>query len=110
PSHQHLGFGAGTDFERKIVVKTNAPELLRRQFERRAWSGERIIFSGNTDCYQPLEANYGLTRRCLEVCLEYRNPVGLITKGALVARDADVLAGLAREALAHVFISVPFAD
>jgi DNA repair photolyase len=110
PSHQHLGFGAGTDFERKIVVKTNAPEALRAAFAKRSWKGELIVISGNTDCYQPLEASYGLTRRVLEVCLEHRNPVGIITKGALVARDADVLAALARDAHARVFISIPFAD
>ena len=110
PSHQYLGFGAGTDFERKIVVKTNAPEALRAAFLRPSWKGERIAFSGNTDCYQPLEAHYRLTRRCLETCLEFRNPVSLITKGALVRRDVDVLAELARQAGASVSVSIPFAD
>jgi DNA repair photolyase len=110
PSHQYLGFGAGTDFERKIVVKTNAPELLRETFEKRSWTGEKIVFSGNTDCYQPLEASYELTRRCLEVCLAYRNPVGVITKGRLIVRDAELLAALAREAAAAVYFSIPFAD
>jgi DNA repair photolyase len=109
PSHQYLGFGAGTDFERKIVVKTNAPELLRTAFESRRWTGDLIVFSGNTDCYQPLEASYELTRRCLETCLAYRNPVGVITKSALVARDAPLLAELARDAAARVFFSIPFA-
>jgi DNA repair photolyase len=109
PSHQYLGFGAGTDFERKIVVKTNAPEALRATFERPSWKGERIAFSGNTDCYQPLEAHYRLTRRCLETCLEFKNPVSVITKGALVRRDVDVLAALAREARASVSLSIPFA-
>ena len=87
PSHQYLGFGAGTDFDRKIVVKKNAPEVLRRELDRPAWQGDVIMFSGNTDCYQPLEASYELTRRCLEVCLEYQNPVGLVTKSALIRRD-----------------------
>src|SRR5438552_13563107 len=96
-SHEYLGFGAGTDFDRKIVVKVNAPELLREQLLKRSWEGETIIFSGNTDCYQPLEAVYGLTRRCLEVCAEFRNPVAIITKGALVRRDAELLAQMARE-------------
>lgn len=110
PSHEYLDFGAGSDFERKLVVKVNAPQRLRETFERRRWKGERIVFSGNTDCYQPLEAAYGLTRRCLEVCLEYRNPVTVITKGALVQRDVDVLAALARVAAARVMLSIPYVD
>jgi DNA repair photolyase len=110
PTHQYLGFGAGTDFERKIVVKTNAPERLRQELSRKSWKGETLVFSGVTDCYQPLEAVYGLTRRCLEICLEFRNPVGLITKGALIRRDADVLAALARDADVSVHFSIPFAD
>ena len=110
PTHQYLGFGAGTDFERRIVVKVNAPELLRRHLRRRSWGGETIVFSGVTDCYQPIEASYRLTRRCLEVCAEYRQPVGIITKGALVERDVDVLAELAGYGAATVFVSVPFAD
>jgi len=110
PTHQYLDWGAGTDFERKIVVKINAPELLRRELGRRSWTGDTIVFSGVTDCYQPLEAAYGLTRRCLEVCLEHRNPVGIVTKGSLVRRDADLLAQLARQAHARVFLSIPFAD
>jgi DNA repair photolyase len=109
-SHEYLGFGAGTDFDRKIVVKVNAPELLRAQLSRRVWKGETIIFSGNTDCYQPLEAVYELTRRCLEVCAEYRNPVAIITKGALVRRDVELLARMSREASASVALSIPFSD
>src|SRR5229473_708455 len=103
PTHEYLGFGAGTDFDRKIVVKVNAPDLLRREISRRSWKGEVIIFSGNTDCYQPLEAVYELTRQCLEVCAEFRNPVAIITKGALVRRDVDLLARMARET--SVFVS-----
>jgi DNA repair photolyase len=110
PTHQYLGYGAGTDFERRIVVKTNAPELLRQAFSRPRWQGERIVFSGVTDCYQPLEAHYELTRRCLEVCAEFKNPVGVITKGVLVERDAALLARLTSEADATVYVSVPFAD
>ena len=110
PTHQYLGWGAGTDFDRKIVVKTNAPELLRSELMRKSWKGETIVFSGVTDCYQPLEAVYGITRRCLEVCAEFRNPVGIVTKGALVRRDVDVLSRLAHEAEAVVYVSVPFAD
>jgi DNA repair photolyase len=110
PSHEYLGFGAGTDFERVLVVKKNLPELLRSELEARSWKGERIVFSGITDCYQPLEAYYRVTRRCLEVLLEYKNPASLITKSAIVARDADVLAPLAKSADARVMFSVPFDD
>jgi DNA repair photolyase len=110
PTHQYLGFGAGTDFERRIVAKTNAPELLRRKLSGRGWTGERLVFSGVTDCYQPLEASYELTRRCLEVCLEFRQPVGIVTKGALIRRDAELLGELARAAEASVYLSIPFAD
>jgi DNA repair photolyase len=110
PTHQYLGLGAGTDFERKLVVKTNLPELLAHELARPAWSGEPITFSGVTDPYQPLEARYALTRRCLEVALARANPVAVITKGVLVRRDADLLAELARRAGARVFVSIPFAD
>ncbi|MDI1445754.1 PA0069 family radical SAM protein [Polyangium sp. 6x1] len=109
PSHQYLGFGAGTDFDRKIVVKMNAPRLLREAFEKPSWRGDGIVLSGNTDCYQALEASYELTRQCLEVCLAFQNPVSIITKSRLVARDADLLSELSRRARAHVFLSIPFA-
>jgi DNA repair photolyase len=110
PTHQYLGFGAGTDFDRRIVVKVNAPALLERTLARRAWRGDFIAFSGATDCYQPLEAHYRLTRACLEVCLARGNAVGVVTKSALVRRDADVLAALAAHGLAAVYVSIPFAD
>jgi DNA repair photolyase len=110
PTHQYLDWGAGTDFERKIVVKVNAPELLRKELGRRSWKGDTIVFSGVTDCYQPLEAVYNLTRRCFETLLEFKNPVGIVTKGILVRRDRDLLASLAREAGARVFLSIAFAD
>jgi len=110
PSHQYLGYGAGSDFEREIVVKRNAPALLARAFERPSWRGESITFSGNTDCYQPLEARHRLTRACLEICARYANPVTIITKNALVMRDVDVLAKLASRARVVVFLSIPFAD
>jgi len=110
PSHQYLGFGAGTDFDRKIVVKTNAPALLARELARPSWNGDVIAFSGNTDCYQPLEASYELTRRCLEVCHARSNPVGLITKSALVRRDVDLLASMAKRGGVHVTITIPFLD
>jgi DNA repair photolyase len=110
PTHEYWGFGAGTDFESKIIVKREAAALLRRTFEKPSWKGELILFSGNTDCYQPLEASLELTRSCLEVCAEYRNPVGIITKGALVLRDVDLLRRLQQEASVHVYFSIPFSD
>src|SRR5512140_235972 len=91
PYHEYLSFGAGTDFDTKIVVKAKAPELLRASFNRRSWKGDLVVFSGVTDCYQPLEASLKLTRGCLEVCAEYQNPVGVITKSPLIERDIDVL-------------------
>jgi DNA repair photolyase len=110
PSHQYWGFGAGTDFEREIIVKVNAPELLREAFARKSWRGESITFSGNTDCYQPLEGRYQLTRQLLSICLAHKNPAAVITKSALIRRDLDVLAALAREAHLIVFMSIAFAD
>ena len=110
PSHEYLSFGAGTDFERNIVVKPDAAPLLREAFERPRWKGEVVVFSGNTDCYQPLEASYGITRQCLEVCLEHRNPVGIITKAPLIERDLALLVALAEVTELHVTVSVPFAD
>ena len=110
PSHEYLGFGAGADFERKLVVKLNAARLLREAFEKQSWAGELILFSGNTDCYQPLEASYGLTRACLDVCREYKNPLHIITKSALVERDAELLSDLAAIGSASVTLTVPFWD
>jgi DNA repair photolyase len=110
PTHEYLSFGAGTDFERKIVVKPDAPALLRAAFERPSWRGELLVFSGVTDCYQPLEASYRLTRGCLEVCVDYRNPVAIITKGPLIERDLDVLVELHRVARLSVTVSVPIWD
>ena len=110
PTHEYLGFGAGTDFETRIVAKVRAPELLREEFMRPSWRGETVVFSFTSDPYLLLEANYKLTRRCLEVCLEFRNPVGVVTKSALVRRDLDLLSALAREAEANVFFSIPFDD
>jgi DNA repair photolyase len=110
PTHEYWGFGAGTDFESKIIVKRDASSLLRRLFEKPSWKGELIVFSGNTDCYQPMEASLEITRSCLEVCAEYRNPVGIITKGILVLRDLDLLTRLRQEAWVRVYFSIPFAD
>lgn len=110
PSHQYLDFGAGTDFERKLLVKPDIAALLRRQLEHPRWRGELIMFSGNTDCYQPLEASWGLTRACLQVLLEFRNPVGIITKSTLIERDIELIAELARATHATVTVSIPFWD
>jgi len=109
-SHEYWGFGAGTDFESKLIVKPDAADLLRKAFLKPSWKGEFILFSGNTDCYQPLEATYGLTRACLEVCAEFRNPVGIITKSALVTKDIDLVARLHEQASIRVFFSIPFSD
>ncbi|WP_225410617.1 PA0069 family radical SAM protein [Stigmatella hybrida] len=108
PTHEYLSLGAGTDFETRIVVKPHAAELLREAFERPRWQGETVAFSGVTDCYQPLESSLRLTRACLEVCAEYRNPVAIITKAPLIERDLDVLQTLAHEAQLWVSISLPF--
>ncbi len=110
PSHEYLSFGAGTDFDRKIVVKPHARELLREAFDAPAWRGELVAFSGVTDCYQPLEASYRLTRACLEVCAEYRNPASVISKSPLVERDVDVMQELSRVARFSVMVSIPFWD
>lgn len=96
PSHEYLGFSAGLDFETKIMVKEDAPELLRRELASPKWKPQLLALSGNTDCYQPVEKQKQLTRRCLEVLLEFRNPVVIITKNHLVTRDIDILSQLAR--------------
>jgi DNA repair photolyase len=110
PTHEYLGFSAGLDFESKIVVKENAPELLREELSRKSWVPQLVVMSGNTDCYQPVERTLGITRRCLEVFLEFRNPVGVITKNALVTRDVDVLKELAKRRCAGVTLSVTTLD
>lgn len=106
PTHEYLGFSAGLDFETKIMVKLDAPRLLRRALEREKWVPQQIAMSGVTDCYQPAEYRFRLTRGCLEVLAEFRNPVSLITKNHLVTRDIDVLAELATHSCAWVFISI----
>jgi DNA repair photolyase len=109
PTHPYLGFGAGTDFDRQIVVKTNIVERLREALAKRSWRRELIAFSGNTDCYQPLEAHYELTRGCLRACADHETPVTIITKGKLVRRDVDVLQELSRKSGCRVSLSIPFA-
>jgi DNA repair photolyase len=110
PTHEYLGFSAGLDFERRIMVKADAPELLRQAFLAPRWEPQVVALSGNTDCYQPVERRLRLTRRCLEVFAEFRNPVAAITKSALVARDADLYADLARDGAAHVMLSITSLD
>ena len=110
PTHEYLGFGAGTDFERKFVVKVRAPELLRKELMRPSWKGDELVFSFTSDPYVPLEAHYKLMRKCLEVCLEFRNPVSIVTKSALVRRDIDILMELQARAAASVFFTIPFRD
>jgi DNA repair photolyase len=110
PSHEYLGFSAGLDFETKIMVKTDAPRLLDRALSAPRWEPQIVALSGNTDCYQPIEKSLHLTRDCLNVFLRHRNPVGLITKNALVTRDTDILAELASMDLVHVLLSVTTLD
>ncbi len=110
PTHEYLGFSAGLDFERRIMVKEDAPALLRQALAAPRWKPQVVALSGNTDCYQPVERRLGITRRCLEVFAEFRNPVSAITKSALVARDADLFAELARHGAAHVLFSVTTLD
>ena len=110
PTHEYLDFGAGTDFERKLVVKVRAPGLLRKELMKPSWKGDQIVFSFTSDPYLPLESIYKLTRQCLEVCAEFRNPVGIVTKSALIRRDVDVLQTLARAASLGVYFSIPFGD
>ncbi len=110
PTHEYLGYGAGTDFERILVVKRRAPALLREAFDAPGWQGERVAFSGVTDCYQPLERRYQLTRGCLEVCAEYRNPVSIITRSPLITRDLDVLGRLHAVGAITVAVSIPILD
>lgn len=108
--HEYLDMGAGTDFETKLVVKTNAAKLLSKELARPKMRGQSLSFSGVTDCYQPLEAAYKITRACLEVCIDYRTPISIITKSYLVMRDAHLLATLNRVAGAVVYQSIPYAD
>jgi len=110
PTHEYLGFSAGLDFESRIVVKGDAPELLARRLAARGWQPQVVAMSGVTDCYQPVEQRLEITRRCLEVFLRFRNPVGLITKNALVLRDLDLLQALAARRLVRVSLSITTLD
>ncbi len=108
--HDYLGWNGGLEFETRILVKRDAPALLRRELSAPGWRPQPIALSGATDCYQPAERRFRLTRGCLEVLAEFRNPVGIITKSALVARDLDLLTELARVACVSVHLTLTTLD
>ena len=107
PTHEFWGYSAGTDFERKIMIKKNAPELLEKFFQKRNYVPKTITLSGNTDCYQPAEREFEITRKILKLCLDYRHPVSILTKNALVLRDLDILKPLSEQNLVSVSFSIP---
>lgn len=109
-SHQYWGYSAGLDFERKIIYKPEAAQLLEKQFNNKNWIVSPIMLSGNTDCYQPIERKLELTRELLKVCLKYKHPVSILTKNALVLRDLDILIPLAKLNLMCVGISITSFD
>lgn len=109
-SHEFWGYNAGVDFEQKILVKESAPELLETALQKASWPAETIMISGNTDCYQPVEKELKITRKILEVCLKYRQPIGIITKNALILRDLDILGELAKMQLVQVAFSINTLD
>ncbi|WP_420319106.1 PA0069 family radical SAM protein [Ekhidna sp.] len=109
-SHEYWGFSAGLDFETKIIVKPEAPQLLEKEFLKPTYQPKTIMLSGNTDCYQPLEKKYELTRQLLSVFNKYQHPVGIITKNALVTRDLAILKELAANNLVHVIFSITSLD
>ena len=109
-SHEYWGYNASTDFEQKILVKENAAALLEQALQKKSWQPEPIVLSGNTDCYQPIERELRITRSLLEVCLEYRQPVGIITKNALIARDEDIIGEMAEKELVHAAFSITTLD
>lgn len=110
PTHEYLGFSAGLDFETRIMVKPNAAELLEKELASPRWSPQVIAVGGNTDCYQPVERRLGITRRCIEVLLKYRNPFSIITKNQLITRDIDLLQELARQRLLACTVTVTTLD
>lgn len=110
PSHEYLGFSAGLDFESRILVKQDAPELLHKELSSRRWKPQPVAIGTVTDAYQPIERRLQITRRCLEVFAEFRNPLSIVTKSALVARDIDVLEKLVPFDAAHVNVSITTLD
>ncbi len=109
-AHEYWGYSAGLDFESKIMVKPEAPQLLERHFQKRSWQPAAIALSGNTDCYQPVERELKITRQLLKVFLRYGNPVGIITKNVLIERDLNLLRELAADRLVHVYFSINSLD
>ncbi|WP_394974203.1 PA0069 family radical SAM protein [uncultured Croceitalea sp.] len=105
-AHEFWGYSAGLDFERKILIKKGAPKLLEEKLKNKRWKAKTIVLSGNTDCYQPAEKKFEITRKCLDVFLKYRHPVGIITKNALVLRDLDILKELSKDGLVGVNVSI----
>lgn len=105
-THEYWGYSAGLDFERKIIAKPNAAQLMEKQFMNKNWVVSPIMFSGNTDCYQPLERKMKITRQMLEVLVKFRHPASMITKNSLILRDIDLLQELAKHRLIHVMISI----
>lgn len=110
PTHEYLGFSAGLDFESKIFVKERAPELFRDWLARDRYELDTVTISGVTDCYQPVERKLGLTRRCLEVALEARQPIAMVTKNSLITRDIDILAEMAARRVVSAAISITTLD
>jgi DNA repair photolyase len=110
PTHEYLGFNPALDFETKIMVKRDAARLAREEMMKKSWKPTVISISGVTDPYQPAERKFGITRQILETMLEFRNPVGIVTKNALVLRDIDLLAELARHKCTAVFVSITTLD
>lgn len=109
-SHEYWGFSAGLDFEQKIIVKQDAPQLFRKFLARKSWDATPVSLSGNTDCYQPAERKFKLTRQLLEIALDYRQPIGMITKNALILRDLDLLQEMAKYNLVMVYVSITTLD
>jgi DNA repair photolyase len=109
-SHEYWGFSAGLDFERKIIVKKDAPALFKKFLEKKGWDAAPISLSGNTDCYQPAERKFRLTRQLLEIALQYKQPITMITKNALILRDLDILQDLAKLKLTAVYVSITSLD
>ncbi|SFV29903.1 PA0069 family radical SAM protein [Thermoflavifilum thermophilum] len=105
-AHEYWGYSAGLDFERNIIVKINAPQLLEQFLMQPSWEGWPISLSGNTDCYQPAEQKYRITRRLLEICYAFKQPVGIITKNAFILHDKDILQAMARYRLVSVLVSI----
>ncbi|MGZ5446142.1 MAG: PA0069 family radical SAM protein [Thermoanaerobaculia bacterium] len=110
PTHEYLGMSAGLDFETRILVKEDAPTLLWEELNAKKWQPKLLAISGVTDPYQPIEKRLGITRGCLAVLADFRNPVAVITKNHLVTRDADLLAELAKDNAARVFVSITTLD